>query len=182
MSTESSQVGPGHQGRGDRRAASRSWFPGPACAGGPASQVPGGPPAGRRRPSRVRSRRRPAPPARPVRPPTPRAPSRPAAAPRARGRSGPGRPASPRCRRRSPGQGHDPYRHAGRAEKIELGGSRGDPVGTDHGRGPQAQPGGREGRVGHSTAEAPAARIVRGNIATDVADVDDVELAALGVS
>ncbi len=81
-----------------------------------------------------------------------------------------------------PGQGHDPHGHAGRAEKVELGGTRGDPVGTDQGRSPQAEPSAREARVSDAPAETPTARIIRSNVAADIADMDDIELAALGVS
>jgi hypothetical protein len=54
--------------------------------------------------------------------------------------------------------------HTGVAQEVELGRARGLAVGPDDGSDAEPEPRQREGAVGHRAAEAPAARIVTGDI------------------
>ncbi len=71
---------------------------------------------------------------------------------------------------------------AGCSEDIDLRGFRGDPVGAEDRRRAMAETSAGQRRVGNSPAQPPAARVVPVDIPADVADVDNIEVSALGVS
>ena len=76
----------------------------------------------------------------------------------------------------------DPNLDACGSQHVDLFGSGGRRVGPDDGRRPVTQASAGQRRIGDSPARPPAARVVRVDVAADVADVDDIEFGALEVS
>ena len=87
----------------------------------------------------------------------------------------PARRASRRCGRPALVEVDEQEVDAGGAQHVELAGAARGVVHADDRRRPQPEPGRRQGGVGHATAEPPAARVVRGDVAAGRADVDDLD-------
>jgi len=76
----------------------------------------------------------------------------------------------------------DPDIDAGNSEQVELAGFGSGRISTDQGCGSKPEPGRGERGIRHSPTRPPAADVARIDVAGHVADVDDVDLVALGVS